>query len=117
MTTIHDNLAPGRWDVTRTVGDTDVPVLFTLEWDGVPVTITSAVAQVRVKRDRTSTEVYERTCDVVAVGEVRVGDGDVIPDEPGSWWWDLQVSGSVGATAVDLTFLAGTFVILRDATN
>ncbi len=112
--TIEDNLKPGRWPVKRTAGDTDVPVTFTLEWDGQPVEIDTAVAQVRVRRDRSSTEIYQRTCDIVDTDKVQVGAGDVIPNTPGKWWWDLQVQGTVGALAIDLTFLSDQFVIMRD---
>lgn len=111
---IEDNLKPGRWPVKRTAGDTDVPVTFTLEWDGEPVVIDSAIAQVRVRRDRGSNEIYQRVCDVIDVNKVRVGAGDVVPYTPGRWWWDLQVQGTVGSLPVDLTFLSGQFTILRE---
>lgn len=112
--TIEDDLKPGRWPVKRTAGDTDVPVTFTLEWDGLPVVVSSAFAQVRVRQDRGSTEVYERTCDVTGLNSVQVGAGDVIPNTPGKWYWDLQVDGTVGALDVSLTFVGGPFIIVRD---
>lgn len=112
---IEDNLKPGRWPVKRSAGDTDVPVSFTLEWNGQPVEVDSAVAQVRVRRDRSSTEIYQRTCEITDVNVVRVGSGDVIPNVPGRWWWDLQVQGTdPEGQPVDLTFLSDQFVIMRE---
>lgn len=111
---IEDDLKPGRWPVKRTAGDTDVPVTFTLEWDGEPVVVSSAIAQVRARQDRGSTEIYERACDVTGTNTVQVGAGDTIPNTPGKWWWDLQVDGSVGALPVSLTFIGGPFTIVRD---
>lgn len=113
---IEDNLKPGRWPVKRSAGDTDVPVTFTLEWDDQPVEVISARAQVRARRDRSSTEIYQRTCVVVDTDKVQVGAGDTIPNTPGRWWWDLQVQGTVGGMPVDLTFLSDQFTILREVT-
>lgn len=112
-----DDLTPGSWVVTRTAGDADVATNFTVEVDGVPLTITAALSQVRERRNRESTLVLERTCSYAA-NVVTVGDGDTIPNTPGSWWWDLQVEGTVDGDAFGpQTIVSAPFEILRDVSE
>lgn len=112
-------VGPLSWPVTCTQGD-----LLPVETRSVArvvagvstaATLTSAVAQVRQRRDRASTLVVDLNASVsgdeVSWGGVRV------PLSPGTWWWDLQVTGAFGAAAFDLTVLAGSFVVGRDVSD
>lgn len=111
---MSDDLTPGRWPVTRTAGDADTPTSFTVTVNSDELDLTAAVAQVRKQRARTSELVTERVCDI-AGNVVTVGDGDVIPNSPGTYWWDLEVEGTVnGEPFGPLTVVSDSFRILAD---
>lgn len=112
-------VGPVSWPVVCTQGDT-LPVetrsvARVVAGVSTAATLTSAVAQVRQRRDRDSTLVVDLSASVSG-DEVSWG-GVAVPLTPGSWWWDLQVTGTFGATAFDLTVLAGSFVIGRDVSD
>lgn len=113
------DLQPADWPVRCTQGD-----LLPVETRSVArvvagvstaATLTSAVAQVRQRRDRSSTLVLD--LDASVSGDEVSWGGVAVPLSPGSWWWDLQVTGTFGAAAFDLTVLAGSFVIARDVSD
>lgn len=112
-------VGPVSWPVVCTQGD-----LLPVETRSVArvvagvstaATLTAAVAQARQRRDRDSTLVVDLNA-TVSGDEVSWG-GVTVPLTPGSWWWDLQITGTFGATAFDQTVLAGSFVIARDVSN
>lgn len=111
---MSDDLTPGSWPVTRTAGDADTPTSFTVTVNSDQLQLTGAVAQVRKQRARSAELVAERACDL-AGNVVTVGDGDVIPNVPGTHWWDLEVEGTVnGEPFGPLTIVSDSFRILAD---
>ncbi len=112
-------VGPVSWPVVCTQGDT-LPVetrsvARVVAGVSTAATLTSAVAQVRQRRDRASTLVVDLNAQVSG-DEVSWG-GVTVPLTPGAWWWDLQVAGTFGASAFDLTVLAGSFTIGRDVSD
>lgn len=108
------NLTPGAWPIVRVRGDTMIPERFTLTVDGEPLVFTSAVAQVRKGSGRSSTLVMELSVDIVS-NVVTVGDGDIVADDVGSWYWDLQ--GTNTDYPSGFTVLGGAFRILDDVSE
>jgi len=106
-TAVQDDLTPGGWDFTRVRGDLMRPTTFTVVLDAAPA-ITAPVAQVRVRKDSGSTLVLDLDATVVG-NNIVVGDGVALNVDPGTYWWDLQVS--------DLTVVAGTFRVLNDVSE
>lgn len=106
-----DDLSPGRWDITRTQGDTNVQTSFTLVKDGAPWAPDEVSAQVRVRRDRGSQLVLDLEPDV-AVNVVTLG-GVPLEVPSGVYWWDLEVVDDDGV----LTVLAGRFQVVPDVTH
>lgn len=97
----------------RTQGDTTRPEVFALTKDGSPWEVDSAIAQVRESRSRTSTLVVTLGASV-STNEVTVGDGvslDAV--DPGTYWWDLQVTDSDGP----FTVVGGTFTVRADVSD
>lgn len=89
-----------------------IPEEFTLTIDGLALTPTSAVAQVRSGPSRADTLILELTCDL-ASNVVTVGDGDDLDDvAAGVYWWDLQIINA--AYPSGLTLIAGNFEVLDD---
>ena len=115
MVSAGSNLTPADWPIVRTRGDSMVPEEFTLTIDGTALTPTSAIAQVRTARSRTSTLVLELSVDL-STNVVTVGDGDDLDDvDPGVYWWDLQVTNT--AYPSGLTLISGTFQVLDDVSE
>jgi hypothetical protein len=109
------DLSPANWPIVRTRGDSMVAEEFTLTIDGLALTPTSAIAQVRESHSRSSTLVLDLSCDLAA-NVVTVGDGDDLDDvTPGVYWWDLQVTNA--SYPVGLTLIAGTFQVLDDVSE
>lgn len=113
------DLQPVDWPVRCTQGDI-LPVesvAVAREVGGVETaaTLTSAVAQVRETRDRSSTLVLDLSASVS--GDDVSWGGVSVPLEPGTWWWDLHVVGTVGAVTLNLTILGGSFRIDRDVSH
>lgn len=106
---VEDDLTPAEWNFTRTQGDVMLPTTFgSIAINGSPLLVTSAEAQVRVRRDRTSTLVLDLDPSFAA-DAVTVGDGVALDVAPGVYWWDVQVN--------DLTIVAGTFRVLNDVSE
>jgi hypothetical protein len=106
------NFTPKTYDFIHTRGDTVLPVEFGLKRDGVAWTVDSAVAQVREAKNRASTLILTLT-DVVATGKVTVGGDQLTSINPGTYYWDLQVTDGTEV----LTLVAGKFVVLNDITH
>ena len=109
------DLTPADWPIVRTRGDSMVPEEFTLTIDGSALTPTSAIAQIREGRSRTTTLVLALSVDLSS-NVVTVGDGDDLDDvDPGVYWWDLQVTNASYPSG--LTLIAGTFQVLNDVSE
>lgn len=112
-------LKPAAWPIECTQGDTlpveTVEVVVEVGGVETPVAVTAVVAQVREHRDRSSDLVVD--LDGAFSGSSVSWGGVVVPDRPGVWRWDLQVTGTAGAVAVDLTLLGDTFSIHRDVSH
>ena len=91
-------------EVTRVVGVAETPAV-----------ISAVVAQVRRGRDRSADLVVD--LDPSFSGATVTFGGVEVPTLPGVWWWDLQVTGTFGGVAFDLTVLAGSFTVGRDVSH
>ena len=96
---------PASCPITVTHGDTTQEVTIELEQDDTPWNPDTVIAQVRVRRDRTSTLVMDLE-PTVDGDTVTLPAGLDIDADPGSYWWDLQADG--------LTVLTGAYRILKD---
>ena len=106
--TVGSNFAPAEWPITAVRGDTLREQPWALEDDGTPMVLVSAVAQVRERRDRSSTLVLDLAA---AVSGADVTIGPVAMDvDAGVYWWDLEITTADGP----LTVLAGTCTVLAD---
>jgi hypothetical protein len=109
---VRNDMTPAEVPWTCTRGDTTTEIEFTLERNGVAWNVDSAVAQVRQRRNRTSTLVLALTTSV-AGAVVSVGDGDSLAAvDPGVYYWDLEVVDGTDR----LTICGGTFQVLDDVT-
>lgn len=109
---VRNDMTPAEVPWTCTRGDTTTEIEFTLERNGSPWNVDSALAQVRERRSRTSTLVLELTASVNGA-VVSVGDGDDLAGvDPGVYWWDLEVVDGTDR----LTICGGTFQVLDDVT-
>lgn len=113
-----DDLSPGVWPIVRSRGDGFTPTAFSVEVDDIPVAVTGALAQVRRRRDRTSTLIFTPTIDLSG-NVVTVGDYETLePIAAGSYWWDLQVWDGTRWTADrPLTLVGGSFRLVEDVTH
>lgn len=96
---------PAPCPTTVTYGDVTQEVTIQLEQNGEPWEPDTVIAQVRVRRDRTSALVMDLE-PTIAGSTVTLPEGIDIDGDPGSYWWDLQADG--------LTVLSGSYRILRD---
>ena len=109
------DLTPANWPIVRTRGDSMIPEEFTLTIDGIALTPTSAVAQVRAGRSRSDTLILELGCDLSS-NTVTVGDGNSLDTiDVGLYWWDLQIINA--AYPSGLTLVAGSFRVLDDVSE
>lgn len=115
---MSDDLSPGVWPIVRSRGDGFTPTAFSVEVDDIPVVVTGALAQVRRRRDRTSTLIFTPTIDLSG-NVVTVGDYETLePIAAGSYWWDLQVwDGVRWAADRPLTLVGGPFRLVEDVTH
>lgn len=97
--------SPASCPTTVTYGDLTQQATVTLERDGDPWEPDTVIAQVRVKRNRSSALLMDLE-PTVAGNVVTLPAGIEIDAAPGSWWWDLQADG--------LTVLSGEYRVLRD---
>ena len=113
------DVSPGQWPVRCTQGDTlpleTVGVAYEVGGVETSVTVTAAIAQVRRQASRDAALVLDLDASFSG-SDVSWGDVEV-PLDPGVWFWDLQVTGTAGSDAIDLTILAGTFTIRRDVSH
>lgn len=115
---MRDDLSPGVWDITRTRGDGFTPVGFEIEVDAAPMAVAGAVAQVRQRRDRSSTLLFTPSVSVSGA-TVTVGAFESLePLTAGTWFWDLQVwDGTDWKQGSPLTVVAGVFRVVEDVTH
>lgn len=111
-------MSPSDWPITVSAGDGLVPTEFSVtERNERDIQVQQASAQVRRERSRDASEVMELTVDVTD-NVVTIGAWEEIPYDPGDWWWDLQVSGTLDdAPFGPLTIVGGVFSILTDVTH
>jgi len=102
------DLTPAPFAFAYTAGDKTLPTSWALTLNGAPWTPDSASAMVRRAPDRRSGVVLELAADITA-GTLTVGDGDTVPSILGSWYWSVSVVDA--SEGIDLTLLAGEFVI------
>jgi hypothetical protein len=107
VSSVEDDLTPGRWNFTRTRGDIMRATSFAVVIDGSPA-VTDPIAQVRVARSRTSQLVLDLEATVDGANIV-VGEDIALDVDPGVYWWDLAVD--------DLTVVGGTFQVLDDVSE
>ena len=120
---IGSDRSPAPWPYAVTLGDRvlrETVEVVHVVGEGVgavetPVTVTAAKAQVRKRRDRDATLILDLAA-TFSGSTVSWGDV-VVPNLPGRWWWDLQVTGTAGGVAVDLTILGDRFVIYQDVSH
>ena len=106
------DLTPAYVPWTATVGDSLVPVAFTLLEDGVALTPSSARAQIRAGRASASAVILALTVDL-STNTVTVGDGDDLDDvDPGVYWWSLEIV--TAGYPSGLTLASGPFEVLDD---
>lgn len=120
---IGSDLTPAPWPYAVTLGDRvlrETVEIIHVVGEGssaveTPVTVTAAKAHVRKRRDRDAALVLDL---VASFSGSSVTWGDiVIPNSPGRWWWDLQVTGTAGSVIVDLTVLGDRFTIYQDVSH
>src|SRR5690554_1325658 len=86
------DLTPGAWPITIVQGD-DLPEhTFTVRADGVAVSLSRSLAQVRKDKLATSTVLMTITTSE-AGGDVTLG-GDTVDLPPGVYWWDLETEST-----------------------
>lgn len=109
---VGSDWSPAFYPISRTAGDTMRGEPFELDKDGKPWVVDSGIAQVRTHPDSSAPLVMELSVSVNG-DTVLVGDGDVLPATPGTYYWDLQVTDADGP----LTIMWGTFELTTEVST